>query len=315
MIKIENVRVTNFESAFRGMRNPMNSWHLSDSAFGLLNTQYSDIDYEVTNSWVRTETEADEWSPEYEEAFEKYNNWLMRNGILAHEVNQNTIEYAFIGPKDMNLAQRLLGGGSDDHKFMRQINISMDITCHHTWWAEFDTYKVGTVRNSCSKMHKIHVKGFEREMFSCEGIDSLAYDFPQANKTFEDTLITLEELRKLFNETQDRRYWRAMIEILPMGFNIKATVSFNYQVARAMYHARNNHKVFEWRDLCKVFEELPYGKELICYKKPKTMNDANHTALLYTILHYLNIDYKDRPTDEILNDITTKYSKENKING
>lgn len=266
MIKVENIEVSGFDSAIRGMRNPMNSWHLSDSAFGLSNTNYSDIDYIVTDTWVKTKTEAEEWSNEYEDFFKHYNTWLLNNGILDTDDNEEVIQYAFIGPKDLGLAQRLLGG-TDDSKFMRQINISMDITCHHSWWSEFDTYKIGTTRNSCSKMHKIHVKGFEKEMFSTEGIDSLKSDYPQANRTFEEILIVLEELRILFNETGDKRYWRAMIEILPLGFNIKATVSFNYQVARNIYFARKNHKLTEWREFCDILMSLPYGKELIGYKK------------------------------------------------
>jgi hypothetical protein len=150
-----------------------------------------------------------------------------------------------------------LSNAGDDHgKFLRMINVTMDITCHHAWWAEFDTYKVGTVKNSCSKMHKIHVKPFEVQNFSHEGVDMIQY----ATDEFRNVISTCERLRQDFNRTQDKAYWRALIELLPMGYNIKATVQMNYQVLKHMYHARKNHKIVEWRLLCNVIESLPYSE-------------------------------------------------------
>lgn len=196
------------------------------------------------------------------------NSWDKIDSCECHDEYDNkdcqlckVKDYGYcIGKNDLNLMKKLANAGSDHGKFLRMITVYMDITCHHTWWAEFDTYKVGTVRNSCSKMHKIHIKEFVKDDFSHEGIDSLLEDFPLANETFEKNIETLEKLRVLFNKTQDKRYWRAIIELLPMGYNIKATVQLNYQVARNMYHGRYNHKVYEWREFCEVLEDLPYSE-------------------------------------------------------
>ena len=220
MIKIENVEVFGWEASIRGMRNPMNSWDKSDTGWSYFGEDKPSDDIEIGGC-----------------------GW-----------------YKVIGENDLNLMKKLGNAGSDHGKFLRMITVYMDITCHHTWWAEFDTYKVGTVRNSCSKMHKIHVKEFVKDDFSHEGIDSLLEDFPLANETFEKNIETLEKLRVLFNKTQDKRYWRAIIELLPMGYNIKATVQLNYQVLKNMYHARKNHKLDEWRGFCKMIENLPYSE-------------------------------------------------------
>lgn len=162
-----------------------------------------------------------------------------------------------IGDNDLTLMKKLAKAGSDHRKFMRQIFVSVDITCHHTWWAEFDTYKVGTVRNSCSKMHKIHVKEFDADNFSTEGIQECG---GSTVGLFLCVLTELEGLRRLFNETHEKKYWRAIIELLPMGYNIKATVTMNYEVLRNMYHARKNHKLDEWREFCGWIEGLPYSE-------------------------------------------------------
>ena len=169
------------------------------------------------------------------------------------------LEY-IIGADDLALMKNLRRAGPDHGKFMRMIGVSMDITAMQPWWMEFDTYKVGTVRNSCSKMHKIHVKEFTKEDFETEGIDQVEYAKPALNYVI--TICNL--LREDFNETQDRKYWRALIELLPEGYRMKATVTLNYEVLRNMYHARKNHKLTEWRDFCSIIKNLPYAKELIC---------------------------------------------------
>lgn len=169
--------------------------------------------------------------------------------------------YKFVvGENDLKLMRNLAKAGNDHGKFMRMINVSCDVTCNHVWWAEFDTYKVGTVRNSCSKMHKIHVKEFVKEDFSHEGIDVTG---EMSRRAFDMILNTLNWLREKFNETNEKKYWRAMIELLPMGYNIRATVQLNYAVLKNMYHARKNHKLDEWREFCKWVESLPYADELI----------------------------------------------------
>lgn len=206
MIKIERVETFGWETAVRGMRNPLNSWEKSDS--------------------------------------------------LSYEDDEGaTIDYLYnVGRKDKELMTTLVKAGTDHSKFMRMLGIGMDITSHQVWWAEFDTYKVGTVRNSCSKMHTIHIKSFEPDDFSHEGIDEVGGG---TKELFLRVLVELEALRILFNETKERKYWRAIIELLPSGYNLRATVTLNYAVARNQYHARKNHKLDEWHDYCKMLEALP----------------------------------------------------------
>lgn len=171
-------------------------------------------------------------------------------------INPNDEVKFVLGPNDADLMRRLRKGGPVHAKFRRMITVYADITCHHTWWAEFDTYKVGTVRNSCSKMHKIHVKAFEPEDFSFEGIEECG---GRTAEVFIAVVNELERLRILFNETQDRKYWRALIELLPMGFNLKATVELNYEVLANIYKWRRGHKLFEWHRFCEWIESLPYS--------------------------------------------------------
>lgn len=175
-----------------------------------------------------------------------------------------------VGNNDLELMQKLVKAGTDHRKFMRMITVYVDVTSHHGWWAEADTYKVGTVRNSCSKMHTIHVKGFCKDDFSHEGIDEVG---DIATETFEQTIKTLEQLRVAFNETGEKKYWRAIIELLPLGYNIRATLMLNYEVLANIYHSRKNHKLDEWRDFCTWIETLPYS-ELITGGNDEQKNDA-----------------------------------------
>ena len=170
----------------------------------------------------------------------------------------DSIPCVSIGNGDLALMRKLAKAGTDHSKYLRMINVTMDITAPTFWWAECDTYKVGTVRNSCSKMHKIHVKPFTIEDFSHEGCSEVEYAYGALLATID----ICERLRRDFNETQDKKYWRALIELLPEGFNIKATLQVNYEVLRNMYFARENHKLVEWREFCKAIEELPYFKEI-----------------------------------------------------
>lgn len=180
----------------------------------------------------------------------------MRNPKNSWNLSDTDFNKMELGEKDLDLMTKLSKAGKDHRKFMRMIPVYVDITANHIWWAEFDTYKVGTVRNSCSKMHKIHVKEFTKDDFSHEGIDEVG-DF--ALDTFNDVLNTLEELRILFNETGEKKYWRAMLELLPMGFNLKATVFLNYEVLSNIYNSRYGHKMFEWHIVCDWIETLPYS--------------------------------------------------------
>lgn len=179
------------------------------------------------------------------------NSWNQSD--TSYGTGEDQIE---IGARDLKLLRNLANAGPDHGKFLRMVTVTMDITCHQVWWAEFDTYKVGTVRNSCSKMHKIHVKPFAIDDFSHEGCDEI----PWARVAMERTIEACEELRVKFNETHDKKYWRALIELLPEGYNMRATVSLNYAVLKAMYHARCFHKLDEWRTFCKWIETLPYSE-------------------------------------------------------
>ena len=168
-----------------------------------------------------------------------------------------------VGDADLALMQTLATAGNDHGKFLRMINVTMDITTMQPWWAEFDTYKVGTVRNSCSKMHKIHVKQFHTDDISHEGCDQVDYAFEALLRV----LAICEKLRRDYNRTGEKKYWRALIELLPEGYNMCATVQVNYAVLRAMYHARKHHKLDEWKAFCNWIETLPYAQELIVYER------------------------------------------------
>lgn len=176
-----------------------------------------------------------------------------------------------IGPNDMKLAQRMLNGGPEESKFMRQIMISMDIDAPLFFWKEFDTYKVGTTANSCSTMHKLASSEIGAQNFS---FDMDITEFPQEYQELVsmirvNSVYYCEQLRKTYEKTKDKRIWRALVEVLPMAWNQRRTWTANYQVLRNIYFQRRNHKLDEWRKFCKIIEELPYGKELICYEKEK----------------------------------------------
>ena len=166
-----------------------------------------------------------------------------------------------LGENDTSLASRLARAGSDHRKYLRQIFVSMDITAPLYWWKEFDTYKVGTVANSCSTMHKIQAKEFSREDFSCDRLT------PDALKVLDGVIEYLESERKRFVETKDKTAWHNMIQLLPSSFNQMRTVSLNYEVLINIYYARRHHQLAEWHTLCEEIEMLPYAKELILVKE------------------------------------------------
>ena len=166
-----------------------------------------------------------------------------------------------LGENDLSLASRLAAAGSDHRKFLRQIIVSMDITAPLYWWKEFDTYKVGTVANSTSTMHKIQAKEFVRDDFSHDHVD-------EGGLQMLDTIISfLEAERVKFNETKDKTHWHNMIQILPTSYNQLRTVSMNYEVLINIYYARRSHKLSEWGTLCRAIEALPYADQLILVKK------------------------------------------------
>lgn len=163
-----------------------------------------------------------------------------------------------LGENDLSLGSRLAKAGNDHRKFLRMIFVSVDITAPLYWWKEFDTYKVGTVANSCSTMHKIHAKAFERDDFSCDRLDDDAL-------AALDSLITfLEgERQKFCEDKNNKQAWHNMIQLLPSSFNQMRTVTLNYENLINIYYARKSHKLAEWHSLCAWIESLPYAQELI----------------------------------------------------
>lgn len=206
MIKIDKTVVSGWDAALRGMRNPMNSWHMSDTAWNADGTPV-------------------------------------------------------IGKRDMDLMERLVKAGADHRKFLRYITVTADITAPRYWWPEFSTYKVGTVENSCSTMHKIHAKEFTLLDFSYEHLSSDGWH------SLKKTIEQLNFARVAFLETKDKEYWYEMIQLLPQSYNQTRTVMLNYEVLRNMHHARKNHKLDEWHDFCRWVEDLPYADHLITEKE------------------------------------------------
>ena len=165
-----------------------------------------------------------------------------------------------MGEADLKRAHALSASGTDHRKYLRMIFVSVDITAPLYWWKEYDTYKVGTVANSCSTMHKIHSKPFERADFSCDRMSDAAL-------ACLDTVIgCLEDRRQKFIETKERAYWDDMIQLLPTSYNQKRTCTLNYENLVNIYYARRNHKLPEWHEVCRWIESLPYARELICVR-------------------------------------------------
>ena len=162
-----------------------------------------------------------------------------------------------LGPNDLDLATRLCRAGSDHRKFIRQILVSMDITAPMYWWKEFDTYKVGTVANSTSTMHKIHARPFALEDFSTDHMTPASLD------QFRQFIAYLEQVRLRYLESKDKADWYDLIQLLPSSYNQMRTVSLNYEVLANIYYARRNHKLAEWHTLCDTILTLPYAKQLI----------------------------------------------------
>jgi hypothetical protein len=178
------------------------------------------------------------------------NSWAKSDSY--YDENNNYI----LGKNDLSLAQRLAIAGSDHRKYLRQIFVSVDITAPLYWWKEYDTYKVGTVANSCSTMHKIHAKAFDRDDFSHDRMSETALN------CLDGVIAVLEETRQKFLETKDRAYWHDMIQLLPSSYNQMRTCTMNYENLINMYYARRNHKLPEWHTFCDWVESLPYFKEI-----------------------------------------------------
>lgn len=267
----------NLQGAFHGLRNPLESWNKSDSRFGIGRAEDCDADYEIANCWEEKfygydfDKEYDKW---YEKT-EEYAEWLRNNGIL--KFSDDCVEYAFIGPNDMDLAHRMIKAGTSDRKFLRQIFVSVDITAPIFWLKEFDTYKIATVANSTSTMHKLASTPITIECFETDDYDKtlkLYENIKPNDETVYDYFVDdfakeiikhLETLRLKFLETKDKRYWKELIRWLPEGWSQTRTVTLNYEVLRNMYFQRRHHKLTEWHQFCKWVESLPYSADLITY--------------------------------------------------
>ena len=196
--------------------------------------------------------------------------YLTINEIAGHPCDDGLQKEFVIGENDLQLMKKLVKAGTDHRKFMRMITVTMDIVAPMYWWKEFDTYKVGTVRNSCSTMHTIHKKEFTLADFSCEHLDDEWFDVDSLGYTDDSEIrsITLLELivevlnvyRKKYLKTKNKNDWWQMIQLLPSSYNQRSTVQLNYAVLRNIYHSRKNHKIDEWRDFCKWVEGLPYSE-------------------------------------------------------
>ncbi len=264
MLKIENTEVIGWEHAIRGMRNPKNSWKKSDSAYC-----HRDLVRDCTTCVNRFTT-----------------------GCSACKAGGFDI-----GPKDYDLMTRLRNAGTDHRKFMRMIAVYLDITAPLYWWKEFDTYKVGTVANSCSTMHKIAAKEFTLDDFSHEHLlhldettDLSHTDIPLIGLKYSDedgdilgsllkdsvdvmnlTIDMLNKCRKKFLETNNKDYWWQLIQLLPSSYNQRRTIMLNYEVLANIYKSRRNHKLDEWHTFCDWIEGLPYA-ELITGEERRTTN-------------------------------------------
>ena len=183
------------------------------------------------------------------------NSWARMDS--AYDEKGNYI----LGENDLDLARRLARAGSDHRKFLRQIFVSVDITAPLYWWKEFDTYKVGTVANSTSTMHKIHAKEFSREDFSCDRMDEAALAALDALIAYLES-----ERQKFVADKENRQPWHNMIQLLPSSYNQMRTVTMNYENLINIYYARRSHKLAEWHVLCDWILSLPYARELICIK-------------------------------------------------
>lgn len=255
MIKVENIRTYGWAEAIRGMRNPLNSWSKSDSWSAADNPCLCNEDFENCKQNGRI-PELAEW-PE----------------TCPCSYSSDPYAAFYVGDNDMDLMIRLRKAGTDHRKYLRMISVYMDITAPMYWWSEFDTYKVGTVANSCSKMHKLLAKPFEVSDFS---FDQLA-NVPQGiqSKEVADNLVkVLNDLRDMWLEMQHdeasdsrdgvkKSIWYSILQLLPNSYNQKRTVMLNYEVLNNMYASRKRHKLDEWREFCRVIESLPYATYLI----------------------------------------------------
>ena len=214
-------------------------------------------------------TEVSGWEAAVRGMRNPMNSWEKSDSHWYTEINTDPVYY--VGDNDLSLMKKLIAAGTDHSKFMRMINVTADVTAPLYWWKHFDQYKVGTVTNSTSTMHKIADKEFTLDDFSHEKlINSSCMEIQEQNirispmQALLTTIECLNSYRDLYLETKDKKYWWQMIQLLPSSYNQKRTVQLNYAVLRNIYHSRKDHKLDCWKDFCKWIETLPYAQELIC---------------------------------------------------
>lgn len=231
MIKLENTKVVGFEAAVRGMRNPFNSCDRSDSK------SCHEMDCDVCPFGEENDT-----------------------GFCEH-LGEDMI----LGHNDLKLMKQLGSGGPVHAKYRRMIQVYVDITAPLYWWKEMDTYKIGTVTNSCSTMYKIHerdltIDDFSYEHLICDKDIEMLDDFVFGLSTLKQIIFTINGARKAFLKTNDKKYWWQMVQLLPSSYNQRRTWMANYEVLTNIYHSRKNYKLDEWREFCKWIEKLPYSE-------------------------------------------------------
>lgn len=267
MLTVENVETYGWEAAIRGMRNPMNSWEKSDSWF---------IDeYRDNGAAIDAHQIASRWKNQDLIKDPNLRDHVMETVGYAHR--HSTTDGVFVGPNDQQLMLSLAKGGPVHAKFRRMLTITMDITAPLYWWKEFDTYKVGTVANSCSTMHKIADKPFELDDFSCDQLLNTglslftAYssdglferDVQPLHFVIDYIIPALNTCREKYLETKDKRYWWQLIQLLPSSYNQKRTVQLNYEVAHNIYISRKDHKLDCWRTLYDELAKLPMSELIV----------------------------------------------------
>ena len=273
-MNFEYTTVMNFNNAMRGMRNALASWDRADSLCGYLPDDRYDSDLiEVATAWAEKDKRYEDLSPsEQQDLIYFYASWLIDecNGDKLDFDERNEVRsYAYIGPNDMQLMQTLIKAGNSHRKFLRQIFVSVDISAGLYWWKEFDTYKVGTVANSTSTMHKLASTPITLDCFDTDiGEQTITSD------DYDDIIRIigfLEELRKKFNDTKDKRYWRELIQFLPESWIQKRTVTLSYENVYAMIRDRHTHKLHEWSGKDDMIaanfidwaHRLPYAEQLL----------------------------------------------------
>lgn len=282
-MKFENTVTSNWKGAFTGLRHPLESYKKSDSEYGITQC-YGDETIDMEDKWLEKlnpdlykQYHSSEWLENTEKDYiskcEEIGDWLWKNGVIQGDNSTDCFEYAFLGPNDMDLAQRMIKAGTPNDKFLRQIFVSVDITAPLYWWKEADTYKIATTANSTSTMHKLASTPITLDCFEMDDYQNVKmydrepYNLDQYTDDMWDSIICYcETLRQLYLETKDIKYWKELIRILPESWLQTRTWTANYSTLRNIYHWRKDHKLSEWWQFCDWVKTLPYANELLLFE-------------------------------------------------